>query len=146
MFWYSSDGPYFTQKMIEAQIVQMLIDRLDVVSPIANKLRHAIHSFPKDVSRVKREIAVNCLYWHFLELQLIRWDLRCITKCTASTWISLFVDCELGWQSFWRGDRSILDVIEVFVNARMNGEAEPDTEEEENDTDEMDHCENSMTE
>lgn len=116
----------------------MLIDRIQIVSPVVDKLRRAIKSYPRDVSQTKQEIAVNCLYWHFLELQLIRWDLRCISKCTGSSWISLFVDCKLGWQSFWRGDRSVLINLENFINARMNGDPESDTEDEESSDEEMD--------
>lgn len=125
------------QILLEVEIVQMLIDRLEIVSSIVNKLRQAIKLYPQDVSPVKQAIAINYLYWHFVELQLIRWDLRSISRCTATTWISLFDDCALGWQSFWRGDRGLLDEIENFVNARMNGDTEPDTEDEEGDMEEV---------
>lgn len=54
-------------------------------------------------------LSKNYFFWTFLEVQLIRWDLRLLTRATANTWRSLYETRQLGWQRCWLGADAIAE-------------------------------------
>lgn len=122
-----------------------LLDRLNKICPFTERLKKAIKEYPQSISHTKRVVAKTCLYWHFLEIQLIRWDLRSISHSTASSWRTIFHEEKLGWQVCWQGEESILKEIKGFISDRLKEAPElaTDSENEEEEREATSHFEDS---
>lgn len=121
---YTSNTSHIFQKLVEAELVEELVNRLHLVSSLVHRIRKSMRHYSPETTREKQRMATNCLYWHFLELQILRWDLRSVWTSTAKSWKLLFQDAKLGWQMCWRGDRRILQEVEDYVNDCLRGESD----------------------